>query len=147
MSEIPWDIAFNVIIAVVTLVSVIVGVFLSQFLQSRKDKKRIDTLKKALRSELETIKKTLLSAALAGAIKAEEFPLITKIYDSVYLELASVLTADQLVALHRTYEEIKKLDQPAGRRGYRTVANFSGYLYDKNDLKEVHELITNLKGI
>jgi hypothetical protein len=142
MSEIPWDIAFNVIIAVVTLVSVIAGVFLSGFLESRKDKKRIAVLKKALHSELETIKKTLSSAEPDGAIKAEDFPLITKIYDSVYVELASVLNPDQLVALHRAYEEIKKLNQHP-----RTVANYSGYLYEKNDLKKVHELIANLKGI
>lgn len=142
MSEIPWDIAFNVVIAVVTLVSVAVGVFLSGLLESRKDKKRIDALKKALHSELETIKKTLASAEPDGAIKAEEFPLITKIYDSVYVELASVLTPNQLVALHRTYEEIKKLNQHP-----RTVLNYSGYLYDKSDLKEVHNLIANLKGI
>lgn len=142
MSEFPWDIVSNVLFAVITLVGVVVGVLLSWFHDSRKEKKRIDVLKKALHSELETIKKALSSAENDGIIKAEEFPLITKIYASVYVELASVLTPDQLVALHRAYEEINKLNQHP-----RWVSNPQGYLFDSNKLKEVHDLIVNLKGI
>lgn len=137
MTDISWD-------AIIGIAGVIVGIALSQLIELAKATRRRGIMKKALRSELETIKKTILSAISAqpSFIKADEFPLITKTYDSVNLELASVLPPDQIAAIHRAYEEIKKLN---GRR--RTVANFSGYLYDKDDLKAVLEIVNGLKGL
>ena len=142
MSEFPWTIVSNVITAILTFVGVIVGVFISELLESKKDKKRIAALKNALHSEVETIKKTLSSFEINRGIKSQEFPLIIKIYRSVYLELASVLTPDQLVALHRTYEEIKKLNETP-----RSVANSSILYFDKSRIDEVLNLIDNLEGI
>jgi len=141
MSEqIPWNLMS-------AIVGIVVGFVLSQVTELWRNKRRKDTIKKALLNELRVIREALSEAQKrSGGVPAERFPFITDTYDSIKVELASILKPNQLAVLQRTYEEIKKLNLPLEKspRGYIQTVGSTDYIYIGNAIAEVSELVEKI---
>jgi len=138
MSEqIPWNL-------ISAIVGVVTGFLLSQVTEVWKNKRKKDTIKKALLNELKVVRETISEAQKRGnAVPMEKFPFITETYDSIKVELASILKPNQLAVLQRTYEEIKKLNLPLERSssGYIQTVGSTDYIYIENALEKVSKLV------
>lgn len=113
MSEFPWNSLF-------TLVGVIVGFTLSQFADLFKNRRRKSLIKKALRNEFSIVKESLIDAQKKESrLAREKFPLVTDTYDSLKVELASLLKPQNLALVHKAYQQIKQLNKPLGAESIR----------------------------
>lgn len=94
-----------------TVAGTLIGFTLSQLANWSKNRGRKNTIKKALTHEL-TIIKDSLEKAKDKTLPATQTPFITETYDAVKVDLASFLEPESLATVQRTYEMIRKLNQP-----------------------------------
>jgi hypothetical protein len=108
MSEqIPWE-------SIITVIGVSIGWLLSQLTDSVKNRRRERLIKRALVHELSIIRTTFYDTTKnENRVPHDQYPLMTEIYDSVKVELATFLKPDSLAKVERTYSEIKYLNTKA----------------------------------
>nr|MDO8089264.1 hypothetical protein [Candidatus Sigynarchaeota archaeon] len=143
--QISWN-------AVSAIIGVIVGFVLYEVAEWWKNKRKKNIIKQALLNELAVIRDTF-SESLDKTdnkglcnIPPHKFPFITETYDSIKVELASVLKPSQLAAIQRIYHEIKKLNSPRNEtvKGYSRSVGTKDYLYFKDDIQELFELVERI---
>jgi hypothetical protein len=130
MSELPWNSVF-------TLIGVTVGFGLTELATFWRNKRRRKMIRKALHNELAVVYEGLVKARDKGKLAFEDFPLVTDSYDSLKIELASMLPPSNLAKVQRAYSQIKTLGKPLGedtQRGYVVIPG-GGFLY-QHDLSE-----------
>jgi hypothetical protein len=99
-------------------------------------------IKKALINELSIIRKAFSDALQnKNRITDEQYPFITKICDSVKVELASFLKLNSLAKVQRTYEGIKKLNSEG--RGHIVIAGSLDHIFQFTDFNKLITLMDN----
>jgi hypothetical protein len=106
MVDIPWT-------SLLAIAGVIVGFSLSQTADLIKSEKSKRTIKKALVSELSSVRDDL-SYAVNHEFKMprDRLPFVTETYDSSKARLATVLKPHQLTIVQKAYLQIKQVGAP-----------------------------------
>jgi hypothetical protein len=123
---------------------------LSQLTNWSKNRGRKNIIKKALTHELAIIKDTL-EKSKDQTVPAQQTPFITETYDAVKVELASFLEPMALTTVQRTYEMIRRLNQPIAStpEGYTIIDQDSNRHYYYADfsliITYIYQAIMELK--
>lgn len=122
-----------------SIIGVIVGFSLSQCTDILRNKRKHDSIKKAVATELEVINETLSAAKDNSRVPSEKFPFITETYDSTKIELASFLDPNSLAVVQRAYQTIRKLNLPIEESpiGYLQTIDSSDYIYINQVIDQV----------
>jgi hypothetical protein len=130
----------TIIDLILPLIGVVIGFLLGQLNDLIKTIRRKASIKKALINELSIIRKTFSDASeKENRIPDERYPFIIETYNSVKIELASVLEPESLAIVQRTYEEIGKMNSEG--RGHLTFPPNLDHLFQFTDYNKLIALI------
>ena len=141
---------------ILALAGVVVGFVLSTANESIKEKRKKNSIKKALYNELTNIFSILQNAKNIDesrvTIPNEKFPFILETYNATKAEIASFLNPQDLWLVQRTYAQVEKLNESIGScpDGFSKTRDNSGMLiriYAKEAIALTNEYVTKARQV